>query len=431
MMHRMFVLLVFLRQLWFAGADVGGFSHPVILIPGIGGSQMEANLTGKPHVVNPFCLRHTTKYFDIWLNLEELLPIAIDCFVHNMMLQTNPENGMVSNMPGVDIRVSGFGTSAGVEFVDKSRIAPGMYFFLLVENLVKWGFRRDVSILGAPYDYRVAPEELGEYYLRLRKLIEKAYIDALNNRVVVIGHSLGNIIALHLFTRIVDQAWKDKYIKAFVTIGAPWAGSMKALKGYTSGHNFEAPNFFLPPMKLRPGQRTYTSLASLFPTRMAWKDDEVLATVGSTNYTLADMPQFFTRLEYEMAWKQVQRLGTLDKTLPAPGVRVYCIFGVGLPTTSRLIWTNKSFPHEQPKEIRDRTGDGTVEERSADLCRHWNPGNNAGKKVTLHRIRGANHMHTIHHPTTVEIIRQVVISPNTAASSFSIVFLWISSWLSL
>ncbi|EPB74860.1 hypothetical protein ANCCEY_06040 [Ancylostoma ceylanicum] len=156
-----------------------------VAVPGIGGSQMEANLTGKPHVVNPFCLRHTTKYFDIWLNLEELLPIAIDCFVHNMMapsnlasrLQTNPENGMVSNMPGVDIRVSGFGTSAGVEFVDKSRVSN---------------------------TYGI-PEELGEYYLRLRKLIEKAYIDALNNRVVVIGHSLGNIIALHLFTRIVDQ----------------------------------------------------------------------------------------------------------------------------------------------------------------------------------------------------------------------------------
>ncbi|RCN34754.1 Lecithin:cholesterol acyltransferase [Ancylostoma caninum] len=313
---------------------------------------MEANLTGKPHVVNPFCLRRTTKYFDIWLNLEELLPIAIDCFVHNMMLQTNPENGMVSNMPGVDIRISGFGTSSAVEFVDKSRVAPGMYFYLLVENLVKWGFRRDVNILGAPYDYRKAPEELGEYYLHLRKLIEKAYVDTGNKRVVMVGHSLGNIIALHLFTRIVDQTWKDKYIKAFITIGAPWAGSTKALKGFTSGHNFDAPNIFLPPMKLRPGQRTYTSLASLFPTRMAWRDDEVLATVGSTNYTLADMPAFFTRLEYEMAWKQVLRLGTLDKTLPAPGVRVYCIFGVGLPTTSRLTWTNKSFPHEQPKEIR-------------------------------------------------------------------------------
>ncbi|KIH60086.1 Lecithin:cholesterol acyltransferase [Ancylostoma duodenale] len=209
-------------------------------------------------------------------------------------------------MPGVDIRVSGFGTSSAVEFVDKSRVAPGMYFFLLVENLVKWGFRRDMNILGAPYDYRIAPEELGEYYQRLRKLIEKAYVDAGNKRVVVVGHSLGNIIALHFFTRIVDQAWKDKYIKAFVTIGAPWAGSMKALKGYTSGHNFDAPNFFLPPMKLRPGQRTYTSLASLFPTRMAWRDEEVLATVGSTNYTVR-FPKGSTETSMEITSNSASR----------------------------------------------------------------------------------------------------------------------------
>lgn len=34
--------------------------------------------------------------------------------------------------------------------------------------------------------------------------------------------------------------------------------------------------------------------------------------------------------------------------------KVYCIFGVGLPTTNRLIWSNKSFPHEQPREIRGK-----------------------------------------------------------------------------
>ncbi|KAK6726066.1 hypothetical protein RB195_004405 [Necator americanus] len=408
---------LFRETIHYKGCGAVAPNTAMFCVPGVAGSQLEANLTGKPDVVHPLCLRRTHKFFDLWLNLEKLLPIAIECLAHNLMLQTNSETGEVSSMPGVDIRVSGFGTSSSVEFLDKSRAAPGMYFFLLVENLVKWGLRRDVNITGAPYDFRLAPEHLGVYYQELKALVERSYDNAGYRQVVLIGHSMGNLVALHFFTKIVDQAWKNKYIKGLISIGSPWGGSMKTLQTYASGYNFDVPNFILNPMKLRPAQRTFTSLASLFPTRMAWGGNELMTTVGNRNYTLADMPEFFSYLEYETGWKQIGRLGIVDRTLAAPGVMVHCIFGVGLPTINRLVWSSSAFPHKQPLEIRKGTGDGTVEEKSSELCKHWNPGNNAGKKVTVHRIDGGDHMHTIHHPTTIEIVRQVVISSNQATTT--------------
>lgn len=54
----------------------------VIQVPGDGGSQVEAkiNKTVVPHYL---CEKTSTGYFNIWLNLELLVPIIIDCFVRS------------------------------------------------------------------------------------------------------------------------------------------------------------------------------------------------------------------------------------------------------------------------------------------------------------------------------------------------------------
>lgn len=53
------------------------------LVPGDGGTQFEAKLnkTTAPHSL---CTLKTNDYFSLWLNLEELAPIVIDCFTDNM-----------------------------------------------------------------------------------------------------------------------------------------------------------------------------------------------------------------------------------------------------------------------------------------------------------------------------------------------------------
>lgn len=55
----------------------------LISVPGDGGTQFEAKLnkTVTPHSL---CVKKTTDYFSLWLNLEELAPVVIDCFTDNM-----------------------------------------------------------------------------------------------------------------------------------------------------------------------------------------------------------------------------------------------------------------------------------------------------------------------------------------------------------
>lgn len=51
---------------------------PVILLPGDGGSRLEARLDRRD-VAHHYCERKTNDWFDLWLNLSLLVPFALDC----------------------------------------------------------------------------------------------------------------------------------------------------------------------------------------------------------------------------------------------------------------------------------------------------------------------------------------------------------------
>lgn len=53
-------------------------------VPGDGGTQLWANLTGKKSVPHYVCAKKTKEYFNVWLNLELFAPLVIDCWVDNM-----------------------------------------------------------------------------------------------------------------------------------------------------------------------------------------------------------------------------------------------------------------------------------------------------------------------------------------------------------
>ncbi|VDK68485.1 unnamed protein product [Litomosoides sigmodontis] len=359
-------------------AMVGTPLHPVVLVPGYGGSQLKAKLTGKPETVHYWCARQTDNFFDLWLNLELFLPKVIDCWVDNMKLVYDRTTNRTSNMPGVLINVPGFQNTNTVEWLDTSKAAEGRYFTDIVEALLPLGYRRGKSVVGAPYDWRQAPNEFEDYYSNLTKMIEESYRSCGHQKVIVIAHSMGNPLMLYFYNQIVTQEWKNKFIHSHISIAGAWGGALQIIRLLASGYNMNHYRILLPPSSLREMQRSFTSSTFLFPSYNVWKEDEILATVDNKNYTLGNVKQFFEDIDYEVGWYQYRNTAHLLGDFQAPNVEVHCIYGYGIDTPESFVWSKKWFPDYQP-DTKYGDGDGTVNRRSLEACKKW-IGKNGGKK---------------------------------------------------
>ena len=88
--------------------------NPIILVPGLGGSQIEAKLnkTSTPH---PYLCSRKSDWYQIWVSPVELFPWFIDCFKDNFRRVVDMKTGRTSNSPGVETRVAQWGKTDGIE----------------------------------------------------------------------------------------------------------------------------------------------------------------------------------------------------------------------------------------------------------------------------------------------------------------------------
>ncbi|XP_051975733.1 phospholipase A2 group XV-like [Xyrauchen texanus] len=374
---------------------------PVVLIPGDLGNQLEAKLD-KPSVVHRICYKKTEDYFTLWLNLELLVPVAIDCWIDNMRLLYNRTTHQTHAPPGVDVRVPGFGKTYSLEYLDPSKQSVGMYFFTIVQALVDWGYTRDDDIRGAPYDWRKAPNENKDYFLHLQLMIEEMANKA-GVPVVLIAHSMGNMYTLY-FLNQQPQAWKDRYIKALVSLGPPWAGVGKTLRVMATGDNNHIP--VISPLIIRTQQRTAISTVWLLPYAHTWPLDMVLVSTPNTTYTVKDYQRFFKDIDYDDGWAMRENTEMLVSALEPPGVPVHCLYGSGIPTPQGYNYTN--FPDGEPTVINGE-GDGTVNLLSAIQCKRWM----GQQKQPVHMLElpGNKHVEMLLNMTTVSYIKSVLFSP--------------------
>ncbi|XP_078067162.1 lysosomal phospholipase A and acyltransferase [Mustelus asterias] len=371
---------------------------PVVLVPGDLGNQLEAKLN-KPQVVHYLCTKKTVDYFTLWLNLELLLPLVIDCWIDNIRLIYNTTTKTTETPPGVDVRVPGFGKTYPLEFLDPSKRAVGIYFYTLVKSMVEWGYLRDEDVRGAPYDWRRAPNESGQFFKDLQKMIEFMYIKY-GGPVVLIAHSMGNLYTLY-FLNHQPQEWKDKYIKCYVALGAPWGGVSKTLRVLATGDNDRVP--VISPLKIREQQRTAVSTNWLLPYNNTWSMDKIFITTPTYNYTMKDYQKFYQDINFKDGWLMRQSTESLVYNLTAPGVTIHCLYGTGVPTPESFYYT--VFPDQEPK-VQNGEGDGTVNLVSALQCQNW-----AGKqkgKVYMKELPSNEHINMLSNLTTISYIQKIL-----------------------
>nr|XP_053644997.1 phospholipase A2 group XV-like isoform X1 [Cherax quadricarinatus] len=355
---------------------------PVVLIPGDGGSQIEAKID-KPSVIHYICQKKSD-WFDLWLNMELLVPYVIDCWVDNMRLVYDNVTRTTTNSPGVQTRIPGFGNSSTVEWLDPSQRSPTGYFKDIVNAISTLGYERGVTVRGAPFDFRKAPNELGDYFLMLRQLIEETYVYT-GRKIVLILHSMGAPMT-HYFLNRQPQAWKDRYIETVVSLAGAWGGSIKAVKVYTAGDNLGI--YVINAMKVRTEQRSAPSLAFLLPSDEIWGENETLVQTPAKNYSTWNFKDLFEDLNLPDALNMYLDTKDLLRNAPAPGVEIHCLHGEEVKTVEKLIYAEGQFP-DNPVIVYGG-GDGTVNTLSAQRCLNWS--DKQKNKIYYKTFSGVDHM---------------------------------------
>lgn len=106
-----------------AGAGSGDL-HPLVLIPGNGGNQLEARLTEEYRPSSIFCHRWARRrggaggWFRLWFDPSVVVAPFTRCFAERMTLHYHRELDDYRNAPGVEIRVPHFGSTLGLLYLD-------------------------------------------------------------------------------------------------------------------------------------------------------------------------------------------------------------------------------------------------------------------------------------------------------------------------
>ena len=321
--------------------------NPVVLVPGLAGSQIRAKLSGsiEPHW---WCKRTETDWFNLWLNVAEVLPEQKDCLMARIALTYNASTGVYSNATGVALDTNvDFGNVSGVASLDPSLPKESGYWLTMIEYLEsKFGYVPGLDLHGAPYDWRLAPDghsAEGAYYDRLKALIETTVSRNGGKGVVIVSHSLGGPTILG-FLALQTAAWKRAHVASFVPISAPFAGGTCQALAFVQGDTLGVP--FIPSDYLRPIQVTAASGPFVIATPEGF-GAKVIVKTDTKNYTAADWPSFLRDLGHAQAAEIFDALHEKQlavDTLPPPGVPTHVVYSHGTPTRSVFTYEGSFSP---------------------------------------------------------------------------------------
>ncbi|XP_007018457.2 PREDICTED: lecithin-cholesterol acyltransferase-like 1 [Theobroma cacao] len=397
--------------------------HPLILVPGSGGNQLEARLTTGYKPLDLFCDRwypiskDKEGWFRLWFDPSVLLAPFTKCFAQRMMLCYDRDLDDYRNAPGVETRVPEFGSTESLLYLDPHLKQLTAYMAQLIESLEEIGYVSGETLFGAPYDFRYGlaaeghPSHVGSKFLQdLKDLIEKASASNGGKPVILLSHSLGGLYVLQLLNRN-SASWRQRFIKHFVALSAPWGGTVQEMLTFASGSSFGVP--LVDPLLVRGEQRSSESNLWLMPSPTLFGPGKVLVFTPSEAYSAHDIPQFLNDIGFpEGVIPYKSRILPLTEELRPPNVSVTCIIGTGVKTAETLFYGKAGFD-EQP-EVVYGDGDGTVNLVSLlALESLW--ANEKSQPLKVIRIAGISHTSILEDNAALDQIIGEVSSINSQA----------------
>lgn len=354
---------------------------PIVLVPPMFGSVLYGNINNlKTHW---YCAKNKKDEF-LWIRDKYLIPPLVSCLAEYIKVEWDDQNKRPKSRNNTEIFTIDFGGLSAVKYIDRGVL--GKHFIpdliYVINRLEEEGYKERVDLFGAPYDWRMNPMYMDEFFENTKKLIEEVYTLNDNQKVRMYGISAG-CMAIHLFlTTYVTQEWKDKYIHEALLHGPSFGGSGIALMTI-----WDDSIEFLPGVY---NTKATKSLLLTIPTVYghlpnAKTNDGTTFIVGpdGRNYYASDLPQLLLdNNKVPEAAKEIFKgsIPYTERDIKPLGVPTYLLFNSVLQTQYGASFTNGFDKKYTPLY---GLGDNTIPKQSLYYaCNNWRD----GKPIVCHDI---------------------------------------------
>lgn len=237
-------------------------------------------------------------------------------------------------------------TRANIVVGDVLRRSPKMNFYgSFIEFLKSLDYKDSIDLYLLPYDWRLSNDA---HYNRLDQLIQTALSSSGKQKVILIAHSMGGVIARGYVYSSPERAAK---VESFITMGTPYWGAPKVYYGVVNGYQFGNDTVRQPLMKIL--MQNYLAGYQLLP-QIPFINDTASNRTLSQDEANSIRYKWFTRVHYSFidqydsttgnecffnptllgqAKQFYSAVGTKDNPKPLPGgVKQYVIIGTGVST---------------------------------------------------------------------------------------------------
>ena len=312
----------------------------------------------------------------LWFSPKMIVPPWINCMHHLLQVTYDPKTDQAHNLPGVEYIIHDFGGISTIDYVAKSKIGNFKYYDCF-KSLTDYYLKRDYSVkenfFATPYDWRIGPHFLYDFWIQYRKIIEEAYEKSNGRKVTLLGVSMGCFLIQQFFTAdktfsmndglyhsirdknlIVNETWKQKYIEKVVFIAPSFGGSFTYFESMINRVSLLFP--FL-------RNEHISDMSSSFPCFHSHHPDYEIFKYKEKNYTIKELDEVI--LKYSNIKKSfIPSLNiSLDLQRKAPmdigeNIPLAIIYNSGVKTLSFLHF--KDGWNNYPTKYYEGKGDGTL-----------------------------------------------------------------------
>ncbi|ELP88080.1 1-O-acylceramide synthase precursor, putative [Entamoeba invadens IP1] len=343
---------------------------PVVMVPGLMSSILEAKIdVAESYGPWPKDCDRTKDWSRVWVDADIVLPRKGECLMKYMSGVWNETTNKLETIPGVSLRVPEFGSTYGLDQLDPVFVIKQFTnsFHKLISHLEKMGYRDQVDMFGATYDWRSA-DLPSTYYEATKGLIYAGYKNT-GKKVVVLSHSMGGFVTYKLLDYL-GKEFCDQYIQSWIAVSAPFIGTGMVQKQLSVGENLGLP---INEENVRDFSRTLESILALSPLGEKWNNDDMV-TIKSTGKTykaseLKDfykqIPEIASKSDYIINNEMVPFYHKWNYTVPN-GVKMGCVHSHGKETPYSITFETEDL--NSKSEVVYSDGDKLVNLNSLQSC---------------------------------------------------------------